>query len=102
MFLVERRISLFWIVRGQTRMSTSLRSLPGLELESPRSLTIGCDGWLLNIIVQRSYVFAGPFIDKAPAGNLRRLMSFLTLPSCGLATQIHVSELRGKRAKDWR
>jgi hypothetical protein len=29
-------------------------------------------------------------------------MSFLTLLSLGLAIQIHESERRGKRAKDWR
>jgi hypothetical protein len=41
-------------VHGQTRMSTSLQSLPGPGSASPRSLTIGSDGWLLNIIVLRS------------------------------------------------
>ena len=51
MFLVERRISLFWIVHGQTRMSTSLQLLHGLGSESQRWLTIGSDGWLLTIIV---------------------------------------------------
>src|SRR5580693_2551831 len=54
MFLVERRISLFWIVRGQTRMSTSLQSLPGPGSENRRWSTIGFDGWLLNIIVLQS------------------------------------------------
>jgi hypothetical protein len=33
---------------------TSLQSLPGLELENPRSLTIGSDAWLPTIIVLQS------------------------------------------------
>src|SRR5215831_6972758 len=53
-FLVARRILLFWIEHGQEGLSTSLQSLPGPVSESPRSLTIGSDGWLLNIIVLRS------------------------------------------------
>jgi hypothetical protein len=39
--LAERRISLFWIVPGQRRKSTSLQSLLGPGSESPLSLTIG-------------------------------------------------------------
>src|SRR5271169_2707179 len=102
MFLVERTISLFWIVHGQTRMSTSLQSLPGLGWESRRSSTIGSDGWLLNIIVLRSSFLAGPSTDKAAVGTLRLQMNFLMLLSNGLAIQIRGSERRGKRAKDWR
>jgi hypothetical protein len=49
MFLVERRTSLFWIVHGQTRMSTSLQLLHGPVSGSPRSSTIGSDGWLLAL-----------------------------------------------------
>ena len=102
MFLVERRISLFWIVHGQTRMSTSLQSLPGLVSGSPRSLTIGSGGWPLNIIVLRSSFLAGPSTDRAPVGALRPQMNFLMLLSLGLVIQIHGSERRGRRAKDWR
>src|SRR5271165_4019947 len=102
MFLVERRISLFLIVHGQTRMSTSLQSLPGLGSGSPRSLTIGSDGWLLTIIVLRSSFLVGLFTDKGPPGNLRLQMNFLRLLSLGLEIQIHGSERRGRRAKDCR
>ena len=77
MFLVERRISLSWIVHGQTRMSTSLQSLPGLVSESRRSSTIGSDGWLLNIIVLRSSFLAGPSTDRAPWGDTSSADEFL-------------------------
>src|ERR1700730_5320028 len=80
----------------------SLPSWPGLVSGSRRSLTIGSDGWLLTIIVLRSLFLAGPSTDRAPAGALRPQMSFLTLLLVGLAIQIHGSEQRGKRAKDWR
>src|SRR6202022_4671291 len=102
MFLVERRISLFWSVHGQIRMSTSLQSLLGLGPESRRSSTIGSDGWLLNIIVLRSSFLGGPFTDRAAVGALRQQMNFLTSLSRGLEIQIHGSEPRGRRAKDWR
>src|SRR6266404_2966829 len=102
MFLVERRISLFWIVHGQTRMSTSLQSLPGLGSESRRSSTIGSDGWLLNIIVLRSSFLVGPSTDRALQGALCQQMNSLTLLSTGLEIQIHGLERRGRRAKDWR
>src|SRR5580700_4472630 len=101
MFLVERTISLFWIVHGQTRMSTSLQSLPGLGSVSPRSLTIGSGGWLLNIIALQSSFLAGPSTDKAAVGTLRPQMNFLMRLSTGLAIQIRGSERRGRRAKDW-
>ncbi len=55
----------------------SLQSLPGLVSGSPRSLTIGSDGWLLNIIVLRSSFLAGPSTDRAPVGALRPQMNFL-------------------------
>src|SRR5271165_3792906 len=102
MSLVERRISLFWIVHGQTRMSTSLQSLLGLGSESRRSSTIGSDAWLLNIIVLQSSFLAGPFTDREPVGVLPQPMNFLTPLSLGLEIQIHGSERRGRRAKDWR
>src|SRR5271165_949119 len=102
MFLVERRISLFWIVHGQTRMSTSLQSLPGLGSGSPRSLTIGSDGWPQNIIVLQSWFLAGPSTDRAPVAALRLQMNFLMPLFTGLATQIHGLEQHGRRAKDWR
>ena len=80
----------------------SLRSLPGPVSGSLRSLTIGSDGWLLNIIVLRSLFLAGPSTDRAPVGALRPRRNFLTLLSLGLEIQIHGSERHGRRAKDWR
>src|SRR6516165_5098308 len=102
MCLVETRISLFWIVRGQRRKSTSLPSLPGLVLGSPHSSTIGFGGWLLNIIVLRSWFLAGLFTDRAPVGALRPQMNFLTPLFTGLAIQTHGWEQHGRKAKDWR
>jgi hypothetical protein len=80
----------------------SLQSLPGLVSENPRWSTIGSDGWLLNIIVQRSSFFVGRSIGKAAAGKLRPQMNSFTLLSTGLEIQIHGSGRRGRRAKDWR
>src|SRR5271165_6123483 len=102
MFLVERRISLFWIVHGQKGMSTSLQSLPGPGSGSRRSSSIGFDGWLLNTIAPRSSSLAGPFTDRAVAEVLPQQMNFLMPLSLGLATQIRGSEPPGRRAKDWR
>src|SRR6516162_3303969 len=96
------RILLFWIVLGPTRTSTSLPSLRGLGSESPRSSTIGCDGWLLSIIVLRSWFLAGLFTDRAPVGALRPQMNFLTPLFTGLAIQTHGWEQHGRKAKDWR
>src|SRR5271165_158233 len=79
-----------------------LRSLHGPVLGSPRSLTIGSDDWLLIITVPQSLFLAGPSTDRAAVGRLRPQMNFLTLLSTGLAIQIHGSEQRGRRAKDWR
>src|SRR5882762_2050274 len=98
MFLGERTISLFWIEHGQTRMSTSLQSLPGLGSESRRSLIIGFFGWLLTIIVMRSSFLAGPFTDRAAVEALRQQMTFLMRRSPGLEIQIHGSEPRGRKA----
>src|SRR6516225_6966965 len=102
MFSVERRISLFWIVRGQRRKSTSLQSLPGLVSESPHSSTIGFEGWQLNTIVLRNSYSAGLSTDRAPAAALRLPMNFLLPLSTGLAIQIHGSEQPGRRARDSR
>src|SRR5262252_8817897 len=102
MFSVERRMSLFWIVHGQRRMSTSLPSLPGPGSASPRSLTIGCDEWLLTIIVLRSWFLVGPSTGRAQVGAPHLQMNFLTLLSAGLVTQIPGSEPHGRRVKDWR
>ena len=77
--MVESRISLSWMRRGQTNISMSLQSLPGLASGSPRWSTIGLDGWRLNIIVLRSSFSAGPFTGRAAVGALRRQMNFLTL-----------------------
>src|SRR5262249_62391259 len=99
MFLVERRMSLFWIVPGQTRMSTSLPSLPGLGSGSPRSLIIGSRRWLLTIIVLQDLFLVGPSTGRAPVGALRQQMNFLMRLLLGLEIQIHGSERRGRRAK---
>src|ERR1700736_4589466 len=80
----------------------SLQSLPGPGSESPRSLTIGSDGWLLNIIALRSSFLAGPSTDRAAVGTLRLQMNFLMRLSTGLEIQIHGSERRGRRARDSR
>src|SRR5271165_1256701 len=80
----------------------SLLLLPGLGSESPRSSTIGSDGWLLTIIVLQNLFLVGPSTDRVPVGTLRPQMNFLTWLSLGLEIQIHGSERRGRRAKDWR
>src|SRR6516225_7570269 len=102
MSLVGRRISLFWIVHGLTRMSTSLQLLPGLGSESPRSLTIGFDEWLLTNIVLQSLFLAGPSTDRAAVGRLRPRMNFLMRLSFGLEIAIHDTERGGRKARDWR
>ncbi len=47
-------------------------------------------------------VFGWSFYDREAVGALRPQMNFLTLLSLGLVIQIHGSERRGRRAKDWR
>src|SRR6478672_8665434 len=102
MFLVERRISLFWTAPGLIRKSTSLPSLPGPGSENLRSSTTGSGEWPINIIVRRNSFLVGPFTDRAPVGTLRPPMNFLTWLSHGLEIQIPDSEPLGRRAKDWR
>src|SRR5271165_7016534 len=80
----------------------SLRSLPGLVSVSPPSSIIGSDELLLNIIALRNSFLAGHSTDRAADGALRPQMNFLTLLLLGLKIQIHGSERRGRRAKDWR
>src|SRR6516164_5752615 len=99
MFLVERRISLFWIVHGQTRMSTSLQSLPGPGSESPHSSTIGSERLLLKTIAPRSSSLAGPFTDRAVVEVLPLPMNFSMRLSLGLATQIRVRDRLGEGRK---
>src|SRR6516164_781389 len=89
-------------MRGQAKTSTSLQSLPGPVSGSLHSSTIGCDGWLLKAIVQRSSFLAGPSTDRAPVGALRPQMNFLMGLSLGLEIQIHGLERGGRKAKDWR
>jgi len=84
MFLVERRISLFWIVLGQTRMSTSLQSLHGAVPGNPPSLAIGSDGWQLNSIALRNSFLVGPFTGRGQVEALRPQMNFLMRLSLGL------------------
>ena len=79
-FLVERTTSLSWTLLGRSRRSMSLPSWPGRASGSPRSLTIGSDEWLLNIIVLRNSFLAGPFTDRAAVGALRPQTNFLTSP----------------------
>src|SRR6516225_4793501 len=92
---VGRKISLFWIVHGRTRISTSLQSLPGVVSGNPPSLIIGFDAWQLNIIALRNLFLVGPFIDKAPGVAPRPPMNFLMRLSVGLEIQIHGSAHRG-------
>src|SRR5580692_7321805 len=80
----------------------SLRSLPGLGSVSPRSLTIGFDGWLLRITVLRSSFLVGPFTGKAPAEILHGTMNLFTRLSLGLVIQIHGSEGLGRKARSSR
>src|ERR1700731_4698299 len=80
----------------------SLRSLPGPVLGNPRSSTIGSGGWLRKIFVRRGSFLAGRFINRVSGEALRLQMSFLTRLWPGLTIQIHGSERRGKKAKDWR
>src|ERR1700758_1208237 len=80
----------------------SLQSWLGLGSENPRSSTIGSDGWVRTIIVLQSLFSVGPSTDRALVETLRPQMNFLTPLSTGLETQIHGSERRGRRAKDWR
>src|SRR5262249_18045758 len=98
-FSVESRISLSWIVHGQIRMSTSSRSLLGPVSGSRRLSTIGFDGWLLNTIAPRNSSSAGPFTGRAVVEVLRPHTNSWTLPSVGLAIQIHGSKRRGKRER---
>src|SRR5215469_11157756 len=99
MFLGEKRISLFWIMHGQTRVSTSLQLLPGPGSGNPRSSTIGSYGWLPHIIVLRSLFLAGRSTGRAQAEALRPPTNFLTLRWVGLEIQIHGLEHRGRRAR---
>src|SRR5580704_15696506 len=79
----------------------SLRSLPGPVSGSPRSLTIGSDGWLLTTIVVQSLFLAGPSTGRAAVGRLRPQINFLMRLSFGLEIQIHGSERHGRRVNDW-
>src|SRR6202022_1208316 len=79
----------------------SLQSLPGPVSGSPRWSTIGSGRWLPNIIVLRSWFLVGPSTGRAQVEVLRPQMNFLTRLSLGLVIQIHGSERRGRRAKDW-
>src|SRR6266481_7563434 len=79
----------------------SFRLLHGPVSGNRHSLTIGSDGWLVTIIVLPSLFMVGPSTDRAAVEALRRQTNFLTRLSLGLEIQIHGSELRGRRAKDW-
>src|SRR5260370_26381988 len=76
--------------------------MPGRGSGSLRSLTIGSEGWLLTIIVLQSLFLVGPSTDRAAVGTFRLQMNFLMRLSTGLEIQIHASERRGRKAKDWR
>src|ERR1700722_9864086 len=101
MLLVEMRMSLFWIVLGQIRMSTPSQLLPGAESENRRWSTIGSDEWLLNTIVLRNSCLAGLSTDKAPPAARRPPTNFLMPLFTGLEIRIPGSELGGRKAKDW-
>jgi serine/threonine protein kinase len=84
------------------KVSTSSRLLHGPVSGSPRSLTIGSGKWLLTIIVLQNLFLVGLSTNRAAVWRLRPQMNSLTRLSLGLAIQIHGSERRGRRAKDWR
>jgi hypothetical protein len=72
--------------------------------ESPMSSSIysgSSDGWLLNTIVLLNSFLAGLSTARAPVGVLHPQRNSLMPLSPGLVIQIHGSERRGKRAKDW-
>src|ERR1700740_2276197 len=98
MFLGERRISLSWMPRRRTPVSTSLASSHGLVSGNPRSSTVGCGGQLLKAIVRRSSFLAGPSTGKAQAVSLHPQMNLSTPLSLGLGIQIQEWELHGRRA----
>src|ERR1700740_1866287 len=77
-------------------------SLPGLVSESPHSLTIGSDEWLLNIIVLRSWFLAGLSTGRGPHGVRLPRINLSTRLEHGSEIQIHGSERRGRKAKGWR
>ena len=80
----------------------SLPYLAGLVSGSPRSSTIGFEGWLHKIIALLSSFLAGPSTGRTPVGTLRPQTSFWTLPYIALAIVTHGSERRGRRANDCR
>src|SRR6202790_2535529 len=80
----------------------SFQLLHGPASGSPPSSTIGSDGWVRTIIVLQSLFLVGPSTDRAAVGRLRPQMNFLMRLSLGLEIQIHGSERRGRKAKDWR
>jgi hypothetical protein len=86
---------------GRSLLQGRGEELNTLETEG-QMLIIGSVGWLLNIIVLRNSFLAGPSTGRAAVGALRPQMNFLTPLSLGLEIQIHGSEPRGRRAKDWR
>src|SRR6201993_5186562 len=102
MFLVVKRTSVSWTMHGQTTRSMLSQLLPGAESENRHWSTIGSGEWLLNTIVLRNSYLAGPSIGGVRVGTLRLPMNFLMPLLPGLEIQIHGSERRGRRAKDWR
>jgi hypothetical protein len=52
-------------------------SLPGPVSESPPWLTIGSEGWPVNIIILRSSFSVGPSTDRGAVGTLPAQMNFL-------------------------
>src|SRR6516162_10109892 len=96
---VGRRTSLFWIVHGRTRISTSLQSLHGVVSGNPPSLIIGFDAWQLNSIALRNSSLDGLSTGRGQVEALRLRMNFLTLLSPGLEIQIQGSEQRGRRER---
>jgi len=96
MYLGERKISLSLMMHGQTSISMSLQSLPGVVSGNPRWSTIGSDGWLLSVIVLRSSFSVGLSTDRAAVGRLLPQMSFLMRLSLGLEIRIHGSVPPGR------
>ena len=103
MFSVERRISLFWVGHGLIRTSTSLQSLLGGGVGKSTLI----NHWLRRMAAQHDrsaeLVFGWSFYRQGTSGDTSSADEFLDAAlSLGLVIQIQESELRGRRAKDWR
>jgi serine/threonine protein kinase len=77
-------------------------SLPLEKLEAAPQPVIVLIEWPVTTIALRSLSLLGPSTDRVAVGTLHPQMNFLIRLLLGLEIPIRDSELRGKRAKDWR